>query len=81
MKQYLICINDTFCLVLDQKDLICPQNYMEVENFNDQNTHNLSKNESFEVSCNYNERYDMYHIAKVLIQLIYRDMIQSRSNK
>ncbi len=37
-------------------------------NFNDQNTLNLSKNVSYEVSVNSNERYDMYRIAKVSIQ-------------
>ncbi len=29
MKQYFICINDTFCLVLDQKTLY-PQNHGNV---------------------------------------------------
>ncbi len=47
-------------------------------NFNDENTLNLSKKVLFEVTCNQNE-YDMYHIAKVLIQLIYRSTIQNPS--
>ncbi len=37
---------------LDQKILICPQISQEFGNFNDQNTLNLNKNVSFEVSCN-----------------------------
>ncbi len=49
MKRHSICINDTFCLVLDQKNLIYPQISWEFGNFNDQNTLNLSKNVSFEV--------------------------------
>ncbi len=51
MKQYSICINDTFCLVLEQKRLICLQTSHEFGNFNNQNTLNLSKMVSFEVSC------------------------------
>ncbi len=30
MKRYSICINDTFCLVLDQINLICPQIYAKM---------------------------------------------------
>ncbi len=52
MKRYSICINDTFCPLLDQKSLICPHISWEFGNFTDQNTLNLSKNVSFEVSCN-----------------------------
>ncbi len=52
MKQYLMCINDTSCLVLDEKSLKCPQISWEFGNFNDQNTLTLSKNMLFEVSCN-----------------------------
>ncbi len=47
MKQYSICINNTFYLVLDKKNLIYPQISLEFGNFNDQNTLNLSKNVSF----------------------------------
>ncbi len=35
MKRYSICINDTFCQVLDPKSLICPQISCEFGNFND----------------------------------------------
>ncbi len=52
MKRYPICINDTFCLVLDQKNMIYPQISWEFGNFNDQNILNLRKHVSFEVSCN-----------------------------
>ncbi len=50
MKQYSICINDTFCLILDQINLIYPQIPQEFGNFNDQNILNVSKIVSFEVS-------------------------------
>ncbi len=49
----------------------------EFGSFNDKNILNLSKNVLFEVSRNKNERYNIYCIAKVLIQPIYHDMIQS----
>ncbi len=52
MTQYSICINDTFCQIFDQKNLICRQISLEFGNFNDQNNINLSKTVSFEVSCN-----------------------------
>ncbi len=52
MKQYSICMNDTFCLVLDPKNFIYLQIAQEFGNFIDQNILNLSKNVSFEVSCN-----------------------------
>ncbi len=52
MKQYSICIRDTFYLVLDQNTSIYPQISLEFWNFNDQNILNLSKNVSFEVLCN-----------------------------
>ncbi len=52
MQRYSICINDTFYLVLDQKHIICPQISCEFGNFNDQNTLNLRKNVSYEVSFN-----------------------------
>ncbi len=55
MKRYLICINDTFCLVLDQKYLIYPQISQEFGNFNDQNNLNLCKNVSFEILCSEND--------------------------
>ncbi len=47
--------------------------------FKDQYILHSIKNVLFEVSCNYNKLYDMYRIAKVSIQLIYRDTIQSPS--
>ncbi len=52
MKLYSICINDTFCLVLDHKNLMYPQISLEFRNLIDQNILNLIKNISFEVSCN-----------------------------
>ncbi len=67
----------TFCPVLDQKNLTYPQISWEFGNFNDQSIVNLSKNILFQVSYNYNEWFNMYRIAKVLIQPIYHDMIQS----
>ncbi len=60
-----------------KKIIIYVQISWEFGNFTNQNTVNLSKNVSFEVSFNKNECYDMYHIAKVLIKLIYHDKIQS----
>ncbi len=51
MKRYSIYINDTFCLVLDQNNLIYPHISQEFWNLNDKNTLNLSKNVSFEASC------------------------------
>ncbi len=67
MKRYSICINDIFCLILDKKNLIYPQISQEFGYFNDQNILNLDKNVLFEESCNQNEWYDMYRIAKVSI--------------
>ncbi len=52
MKRYSICIKDTFCLVLDQRSLICPQISWEFGKFNDQSNPNVSNNVLFEVSCN-----------------------------
>ncbi len=52
MKRYSICINDTFCLILDLKNLIYPQISWEFWNFKDQNILNLSKNVPFEISRN-----------------------------
>ncbi len=52
MKQYLICISDTFCLVFDKKNLVYPQISLEFGKFNDQNILNLSKSVLFEVSHN-----------------------------
>ncbi len=52
MKRYSICINDTFCLVLDPKSLIWQQISWELGDLNDRNTLHLSKNVSFEVLCN-----------------------------
>ncbi len=52
MKQYLMCINDTFLSGFRPKKLDMPQTLWESGNFNDQNTLNLSKNVSFEVLCN-----------------------------
>ncbi len=48
MNQYSICINDTFCLLLDQKNLICPNILWDFWIFIHQNTLHLSKNISFE---------------------------------
>ncbi len=59
------------------KTLIYPQLLWEFGDFNHQNTLNLSKNVSFEVSGNQNEWYNVYCIAKISIQLIYCDTIQS----
>ncbi len=52
IKRYSICISDTFCLILDQKNLIYPQISRELGYFNDQNILNLSKNVLFKVSFN-----------------------------
>ncbi len=52
MKQYSICINNTFCLVLDKKNLIYTQMSWEFGYFYDKNILNLSKNVLFEVSFN-----------------------------
>ncbi len=43
MNRYSICISDTFCLILDQKNLIYPQISLEFGNFNDQIILNLNK--------------------------------------
>ncbi len=75
MKRYSIC-SMTHFVCFRRKNLICQKISWTFGNFNDQNNINLSKNVSFEVSCNWNEWYDMYHIAKALI---YRDTIQSPS--
>ncbi len=52
MMRYSICINDTFCLVLDKNNLIYSQISQEIGYFNNQNILNLSKNVTFEVSSN-----------------------------
>ncbi len=77
MKRYLICINDTFCLILNQNNLIYLQISREIGYFDGQNILNLSKNRL--KYCVMNESYNMYHIAKVSIQPIYQDTIQSPS--
>ncbi len=51
MKKYSICINNIFCLVLD-KIIDIFTNFTGIWYFNEQNILNLSKNVSFEVSCN-----------------------------
>ncbi len=43
MKRYSICINNTFCLFLDENNLIDPQIPQECGYFNEQNILNLSK--------------------------------------
>ncbi len=78
IKRYSICINDTFCLVLDQKDLIYPQISLEFGNINNQNIQNLSENVSFEVSCKgmiryvlYSQRIALYYDLQITVNIVF----------